>query len=113
METFEWYLSRSSHSACYIHDEKLVNQNIFLDSLLVRESMTEAVNCLGWLHFAASDFQNSLYHQKHAFYFHNVEQWVAHLWVSTNCEADQYEFKLTFLLRTKNGWRRMISKYNA
>lgn len=50
----------------------------------MQESLKDSVNRLGWLHFAAHSFQDSIYHQKHAFYFHNVEQWVARLWVSAS-----------------------------
>lgn len=56
---------------------------------IVRESLVSGVDHFGWLHFAAYRFQRSLYHQKHAFYFHNVEKWVATLWVSAR---NEYEF---------------------
>lgn len=32
--------------------------------------------------YAVIRFQNSLYHQKHAFYFRKVKQWVDCIWVS-------------------------------
>lgn len=55
---------------------------------IVRESLVSCVNHFGWLHFAAYRFQHSLYHQKHAFYFHNVEKWVEKLWVSVEPRVD-------------------------
>lgn len=72
---------------------------------LVRESLVSGVNRLGWLHFAAYRFQHSLYHQKHAFYFHNVEKWVANLWVSLGTKTGFANETNSY---AKSKWRKMI-----
>lgn len=49
-----------------------------------RKPLNSLIESLGVLYFAASRFNGSLYHQKHAFYFREVKKWVDCLWVSSN-----------------------------
>lgn len=46
--------------------------------------MGDVIVSFGKLSFAVDNFQGSLYHQKHAFYFRKVKQWKACLWVSAS-----------------------------
>lgn len=69
---------------------------------IVRESLVSGVDQFGWLHFAAYLFQHSLYLQKHAFYFHNVEKWVEILWVSAGSELG-FIVDANYLMRRSSG----------
>lgn len=53
------------------------------NTLSRRSSPAELGEAFKVLLFAAARFQGSLYHQKHAFYFRRVKQWVVRLWVSS------------------------------
>lgn len=47
-----------------------------------REAITVAAVSIGKVCIYASNFERSLYHEKHAFYFRKVKKWVICLWVS-------------------------------